>query len=59
MNDRNELRAKFKRIQKKVEEAKDVEKNDEEKKKRFRRTADLIERNYECPAQTCYKYYGS
>lgn len=36
-----------------------MEKTDSEKKKRFRRAAKSIARMFECPAEKCYKSYGS
>lgn len=47
-------------IQKKNEEFKDDQKGDhQEKKKRFRRTAETIERRFVCEVERCQKCYGS
>ena len=34
-------------------------KSDDDRKKRFRRTAGEIERHYRCNVETCQKSYGS
>jgi hypothetical protein len=44
---------------KKGEEIQEGERSDENRKKRFRRTADEIERHYRCPVDTCQRSYGS
>jgi len=45
--------------QKKAEEIQDGGSNEDDRKKRFRRTASEIERHYRCPVETCQKSYGS
>ena len=44
VNQRNELTSKFSKLEKKGEEIQEGEKNDDNRKKRFRRTADEIDR---------------
>lgn len=59
VNERNELTNRFTKLQKKGDEIRDGERSDENRKKRFRRTADEIERHYRCPVVTCQRSYGS
>lgn len=59
VNERNELNSKFGKLEKKGEEIQDGEKYDENRKKRFRRTADEIDRHYRCPVEICQRSYGS
>lgn len=58
-NERNELTSKFTKLEKKAHEIEEGERNDDDKKKRFRRTANEIERHYRCPVETCQRSYGS
>lgn len=46
-------------MQKKAEEIQYGASNEEDRKKRFRRTASEIERHYRCMVETCQKSYGS
>lgn len=48
-NERNELSAKFSKLEKKGKEIEEGERHSDDKKKRFRRTANEIERHYRCP----------
>jgi regulator of replication initiation timing len=59
VNERNELNVKFVKLEKKGEEIQEGERSDDNRKKRFRRTADEIERHYRCPIDTCQRSYGS
>ena len=59
VNERNELSTKFTKLEKKGEEIREGDKSEENRTKRFRRTADEIERHYRCPVDTCQRSYGS
>ena len=59
VNERNELSTKFTKLEKKGEEIREGDKSEENRTKRFRRTADEIERHYRCPVETCQRSYGS
>lgn len=58
-NERNELSSRFSKLEKKGEEIQQGEKLEDDRKKRFRRTANEIERHYRCPVETCQRSYGS
>jgi hypothetical protein len=58
-NERNELTGRFGKLEKKAREIEEGERGDDDKKKRFRRTANEIERHYRCPVDTCQRSYGS
>ena len=58
-NQRNDLSSKFTKLEKKGLEIQQGERNNNDKKKRFRRTANEIERHYRCPVDTCQRSYGS
>jgi hypothetical protein len=58
-NERNELTSKFSKLEKKGAEIEQGERHQDDKKKRFRRTANEIERHYRCPIETCQRSYGS
>lgn len=49
VNERNELNTKFIKLEKKGDEIQEGERSDDDRKKRFRRTADEIDRHYRCP----------
>lgn len=48
-NERNELSTKFYKLEKKGKEIEEGERQSDDRKKRFRRTANEIERHYRCP----------
>ena len=58
-NERNELTSRFSKLEKKGDDIQRGEKGEDDRKKRFRRTAGEIERHYRCPVETCQKSYGS
>lgn len=59
VNERNELSTRFSKLEKKGFEIRVGERSEDHRKKRFRRTADEIERHYRCPVETCQRSYGS
>jgi hypothetical protein len=48
-NERNDLTTRFAKLEKKGLDIEQGERNEEERKKRFRRTANQIEKHYRCP----------
>jgi hypothetical protein len=58
-SERNEFASRFGKLEKKGEEIRQGEKFENDRKKRFRRTANEIERHYRCPIDTCQRSYGS
>ena len=58
-NERNEFTQRFNKLERKARDIEDGERSDDDRKKRFRRTANEIERHYRCPVETCQRSYGS
>ena len=57
---KDELVAKLNKLQKKTEDFnQDAKSSNDERKKRFRRTATEIQRNFRCTVEKCQKEYGS
>jgi len=57
-NEKTELLNKITKLERKSDDL-CLEGNEEDQKKRFRWTAQMIERHYICPNELCQKSYGS